>query len=322
MHYDIFNGDADGIISLLQLRRSYPMESILISGVKRDIQLLHSLEINGGDSLTILDISMEKNKKALTSILTKAASVFYVDHHQCGDIPVEDNLNANIDLSASTCTALIIDKLLDGQYRDWAITAAYGDNLINVANQLAGKLALTDKQTRQLRELGTLINYNGYGHHVDELHYHPINLYQQLSCYTSPFDVINDPLSPFHQLKNSYQNDVDVALEIKPFYTSEILVVIELPSTSASRRVSGVFGNLLANQSPKQAHVILTRNATNDFTVSLRAPLMNQHSAGKICTEFSTGGGREAAAGINKLPLNSVDLLINKIELMYSLDAI
>lgn len=40
MHYDVFNGDADGIIALLQLRLSEPKESALITGVKRDIKLL------------------------------------------------------------------------------------------------------------------------------------------------------------------------------------------------------------------------------------------------------------------------------------------
>ena len=50
MHYDVFNGDADGIISLLQLRFYQPTESQLVTGVKRDIQLLDQLNIEPGDS--------------------------------------------------------------------------------------------------------------------------------------------------------------------------------------------------------------------------------------------------------------------------------
>jgi hypothetical protein len=37
--YDVFNGDADGICALIQLRLAEPKESILITGVKRDIKL-------------------------------------------------------------------------------------------------------------------------------------------------------------------------------------------------------------------------------------------------------------------------------------------
>ena len=48
MHYDVFNGDADGIIALLQLRLSkhkpHPKESILVTGVKRDISLLKNVD--------------------------------------------------------------------------------------------------------------------------------------------------------------------------------------------------------------------------------------------------------------------------------------
>jgi len=37
--YDVFNGDADGICALIQLRLANPSESTLVTGVKRDIAL-------------------------------------------------------------------------------------------------------------------------------------------------------------------------------------------------------------------------------------------------------------------------------------------
>ena len=39
MDYDVFNGDADGIISLVQLRLSDPRDAELVTGRKRDIKL-------------------------------------------------------------------------------------------------------------------------------------------------------------------------------------------------------------------------------------------------------------------------------------------
>ena len=43
MHYDVFNGDADGICALLQLRLEEPLVSTRITGIKRDIALLESV---------------------------------------------------------------------------------------------------------------------------------------------------------------------------------------------------------------------------------------------------------------------------------------
>ena len=42
--YDVFNGDADGICALVQLRQIDPRDATLITGVKRDIQLLRQVE--------------------------------------------------------------------------------------------------------------------------------------------------------------------------------------------------------------------------------------------------------------------------------------
>ena len=39
-YFDVFNGDADGICALLQLRQHTPRIATLITGVKRDIGLL------------------------------------------------------------------------------------------------------------------------------------------------------------------------------------------------------------------------------------------------------------------------------------------
>ncbi len=317
MHYDVFNGDADGIIALLQLRLAEPKESTLVTGVKRDIQLLEKLSLQAGDTVTALDISMEKNKDGLNAALDAGAHVFYADHHKAGQIPESVLLDAHIDLDANVCTALIIDRLLGGQYHLWAIAAAYGDNLISRADELADKVNLTSEQKAQLKELGTLINYNGYGAQLDDLHFSPATLFTELLAYDDPFAVIADQASPYHVLKRAYQEDMAQALSIKAKYQSPLLGVFELPDESYSRRVSGVYGNLLANQSPDSAHVVLTANAGGAYTVSLRAPLNNKQGAGDICAQFATGGGRAAAAGINALERADLNRLIEEIERYY-----
>ncbi len=318
MNYDIFNGDADGIIALLQLRLADPIDSQLITGVKRDIKLVEKVDVQAGDELTVLDISMEKNMAGLEQALAQGAHVFYADHHKAGDIPQHGNLDAHIDLDANMCTALIVDKLLEGRFHTWAITAAYGDNLIAKADALAEQAGLNYEQKAQLKELGTLINYNGYGSKVDDLHFHPADLYRALVQYISPFEVIEDKASPYYQLQSAYQQDMDAAQAVPATRESDTLKLFELPNTAASRRISGVYGNWLANQNPDSAHAVLTENADGTYTVSLRAPLNNKQGAVAVCGQFPTGGGREAAAGINALRKEDVNAFIDAVETYYA----
>ena len=179
MHYDVFNGDADGIIALLQLRLSEPRESVLITGVKRDIKLVSQVvtQITEPDkqgdvsSVTVLDVSMEKNLPALNSLLDANINVFYCDHHRTGDVPDSSHLDTLIDTTPESCTSLLINQKLNGAYVAWAIAAAFGDNLKMVASQLANESGFDESQTEFLEELGTLVNYNGYGSSLCDLHF-------------------------------------------------------------------------------------------------------------------------------------------------------
>ena len=102
MNYDAFNGDADGIIALLQLQLANPISSIKITGVKRDISLLKQVTESSNehdsnvDEIRVLDISMEKNKTALNELLANGSKVTYIDHHRSGDIPENDNLDRKL----------------------------------------------------------------------------------------------------------------------------------------------------------------------------------------------------------------------------------
>ena len=87
VYFDVFNGDADGICALQQLRLGEPVESRLVTGVKRDISLLEQVDAGQGDQVTVLDISLDKNRTDLQRLLDQGAHVSYYDHHFAGDIP-------------------------------------------------------------------------------------------------------------------------------------------------------------------------------------------------------------------------------------------
>lgn len=317
--YDVFNGDADGICALLQLRLAKPAVATLVTGIKRDIKLLATLDdFNEGDQVTVLDISMDKNKNALNKLLAQGVSVLYIDHHLSGNIPQHKDLHAIIDTTPTTCTSLLTNNYIQGQFAKWAVVGAYGDNMLMSAKTLSISLSLKEKECQQLRQLGMAINYNAYGASIDDLHYHPATLYKQLIHYTNPLHCIADKASIYEGLYAAYTDELSKASALKPECRTPLIAVYKLPNEAWARRVSGVFGNQLANQYPNRAHSIISDNPAGGYVVSVRAPITNLRYAGHLCQQFATGGGREGAAGINQLPIDQLQKFIDQFTKTYS----
>lgn len=310
-NYDIFNGDADGICALHQLRLQHPQQSTLISGLKREINLLDQIQPKPGDKLTVLDVSLDKNRTGVERAITAGANIFYADHHYAGDLPLENQFpqivgcqegeyQFLIDTTPDTCTSLIINNYLEGAEQAWAVVGAYGDNFYESAQRAAEPLDLSETQLRQLKELGTCLNYNGYGFTQDDLTYHPADLYRLLAAYRDPFEFIAEE-EAYLELVSAYQTDLEQAETCKPEYSDHQTALYVLPNQKWARRVSGVFGNQLAQNSPQRAHAVLVATDDGDYRVSVRAPLVTKMGADELCRQFDTGGGRQAAAGINHL---------------------
>jgi len=298
---DVFNGDADGICALHQLRLVDAAESELITGPKRDISLLKRVKAHAGDHITVLDIALSKNRDALDKLLAAGAHVRYFDHHQPGDIPAHPHFEPHIDTDANVCTSLLVNQYLQGKQLAWAVTAAFGDNLADAARQAAAPLNLSADRLAQLQSLGECLNYNGYGETLDDLFFDPADLYRQLRPYADPFAFVAE--SPAYQtLKAGYQEDMARAVAVAATEERTSGRIFMLPAEKWARRISGVFGNQLAVESPAQAHAVLTAKPAGGYVVSVRAPLAAKSGADALCSQFDTGGGRKGAAGINHLP--------------------
>lgn len=298
---DVFNGDADGICALHQLRLADPADSELVTGPKRDIGLLKRVTAGAGDHVTVLDIALSKNREALDRLLAAGARVRYFDHHQPGDIPAHPHLDVHIDTDANVCTSLLVNDFLQGRWRVWAVTAAFGDNLADAARQAAAPLGLGTGQLAQLQSLGECLNYNGYGETLEDLFFDPAELYRQLRPFADPFGFIAE--SPAYQtLKAGYQDDMARAIAVPAAEVRSGGRVFMLPAEKWARRISGVFGNQLAVEAPGQAHAVLTAKPGGGYVVSVRAPLATKAGADQLCSQFESGGGRKGAAGINHLP--------------------
>jgi len=292
--FDVFNGDADGICALHQLRLDAPRpDARLISGVKRDITLLEQLTEVKGATITVLDISLDRNRDSLEKILANDNTVFYADHHYAGTIPDSGRLTAHINPEPLTCTSLIINDLLQEEYALWAVVGAFGDNLDEPARQLAARINVDTDATEALKETGILLNYNGYGASLSDLFFSPAELYREVKQFTNPL-VFAAESTTLQTLRSGYREDMEKALSFKPVHEDTGGRIFELPAASWARRVAGVYSNTLARQQPSMAHALMIANS--DGPVYKLTPHRSHHMF------FSTGYGLQP-------PLNLGDLM-------------
>lgn len=298
MRFFVFNGDADGLCALQQLHLAEGLAGAhLVTGPKRHTQLLAHVPARAGDEVTVLDISFNSNREDVQRLLADGARVRYFDHHHAGELPAHAGLEAHIDTSPKVCTSVIVDRYLEGRHRAWAAVGAYGDNLAEIGRSLV--------DSRELETLGILLNYNSYGETEADLFFPPAELHRRLASYEDPRDFLGD--EAHEQLARGYEEDMSQVDGLRPVALTPHAALYVLPDAAWARRVSGTLANRLARGAPAKAHAILSPNRSGGMQVSVRAPLERPSGCAALCLEFPTGGGREAAAGINHLPLESVD---------------
>lgn len=313
--YDIFNGDADGIISLHQYRMDKPQHAELITGVKRDVELTRHCTSTQHGKITVFDISLLANKLHMDIIMENHNNVEWYDHHEPGDTKYNDQLVLHVDTSPVCCTNIIIDNILSGKYRPWTICGAYGDNLHDQALKL--NPCFDESTMNQLREVGETLNYNGYGNVESDLTVHPRDVYLDIQQYESPFEYRKESII-YNKIYNQMKLDAKELESSEVLYESSTGSIILLPETSASIRYSGIYSNQQTTDNPTKAYAIFTSINHEMYRVSIRSPKISPAGASKLAMMFPTGGGREKAAGINELPKLELNNFIEKFEEVYS----
>ena len=308
-YIDVFHGDADGICALHQLRLVEPVpagaQSQLVSGLKRDINLLADLTGGHDCAVTVVDVSLERNRDHLVRLLAQGAWVRYFDHHFAGAIPVHPRLHAVIDEAPDVCTSILVDRHVGGRHRAWAVVGAFGDNLQPVARSLGAGLNLHEGQLDTLRELGEVLNYNAYGETAADVMIEPTDLYAALHRHADPLGFAATPL--VRRMLARSREDLSAALAVAPVLLTRHCAVFCLPDTPWAARVIGSFANTLALGHPRRAHAVLRERADGSFAVSVRAPLAEPYGADRLCRHYASGGGRAAAAGIDRLDATQLD---------------
>ena len=311
-HHDVFNGDADGICALQQLRLAQPREARMVTGVKRDIALLQRVAAQGGDTVTVLDVSLHRNRAALERLLAQGVRVEYFDHHHAGDVPTHSLLQAHIPPPLGMCTILIVHRHRDGRHRRWAIAGAFGDNMPALAEALGRADGLGPGELRTLRALGEAINYNAYGDTESDLLVPPAELARCLRPFADPLAfAAQEPIA--RALMSRQQEDLARALAVAPQRELGGARVVVLPDAAWARRAQGVLGNLLSQRDPARAHAVLRETGQDAYLVSVRAPQRDPRGADALCLRFATGGGRASAGGIDWLPQAEIEVFVQAL---------
>jgi hypothetical protein len=306
MRYDVFNGDADGLCALQQLRLASPAPARIVTGTKRDVHLLARVDARAGDEITVLDVSVAANREALGACLAAGASVRWFDHHHAGDVPTHPAFEPHLDPDPRICTSLIVDRHLGGRHRPWAIVAAFGDNLHGEAERLAHEHGYAETEIDTLRRLGEALNYNAYGDAIADLRFAPGALALGIRPYADPLAFARDE-EVLDTLLRGYGDDLARAFARAPLRATSCTAVYSLPAEAWARRAIGAFANRLAADAPDRAHAVLAERADGSFVVSVRAPLARPEGADELCGGFATGGGRKGAGGIDRLPPAEID---------------
>ncbi|WP_374518512.1 hypothetical protein [Undibacterium squillarum] len=303
---DVFNGDADGICAVHQWRMAFPADSELVTGAKRDIGLLQTLNASAGDSVNVFDISFDQNIHSIRRLLDAGVTITYFDHHSANNRFEHPGLTMHWDEHSKVCSSILVNNALGGRYPEWAIVAAFGDNLSDTARKLAASVDLSDHQAGQLCELGKLLNYNAYGESLADLHFHPALLYAEVSQFKDPFELIAEA-SAFRTLQRGYHSDRLYLNSLTPAESGKDAILYVLPDQSWARRISGEFANQLAADHPSKSCAVIVPKANAAFVVSIRSARPELYPASTFCERFPTGGGRRGAGGINVLPASELD---------------
>lgn len=307
--YDVFNGDADGICALHQLRLAQPKEATLVTGVKREVELLRRIPCGEAVDLAVMDVSLDANQVSLERILKAGGCAVYFDHHSASKVFEHERLQLFIDQSPQVCTSILVDRHVHGRFRKWAVTAAFGDNLPRAASALAQDICLSEGDTSALQQLGLLLNYNAYGERVEDLHIAPDSLYRVLHEFVDPLDFI--AAAPQYQLLlDGYCRDAARMDALMPEWKSACGAIFILPLEPWARRISGVFANRQILSEERSACAVLTEKSDGSFLVSVRSADPISRAANTLCERFLSGGGRQRAAGINHLPAHDLSKFV------------
>ena len=151
----------------------------------------------------------------------------------------------------------------------------------------------------EYKELGELLNYNGYGADLSDLHFHPEDLLKHCLESNTPEKFMQTPA--FIKLKSGFAEDMSHVESIEM-----VDGIYLLPDEAWARRVVGVMAHRINNQAPGPHVIAIDKGET------LQVSIRGKSGIGELCALFG-GGGRATAGGIDALPKREIPALMNEV---------
>jgi hypothetical protein len=158
--FDVCVGDADGLCSVLQWRLHVPKATQILAVPRCSVEAMRYFQFCPGDEVLVCNLSMKARPFRAPLASAPGATVEYLDCRAQGTRPLHGNAVGSP--STRACTSLLVDHLLRGKFRGWALVGAYGSQLKHWADRQATKLGLAEVQRGRLQRLGEVITYNAF----------------------------------------------------------------------------------------------------------------------------------------------------------------
>jgi hypothetical protein len=306
---DICIGDANGLCSLLQWRLHQPKQSSTLALLGRESRLDGLIQASPGDDVLLCDIPMQANRSTLMQLLDSGAQIQYLSHQIGEESLWHPQLQYIEDAPQDSCTSLMVDRILDGKYRQWALVGAYGKRCNASADKLASSVGLPAHERARLRELGELINYNACSVDGQNACIPPVDLYSLMSGYQQAMDFLQSE-SVASELESVRREDLERAEQIAPYWQDAHASVYVLPDTPWAHRVAGGLGTHLSANEPTRAHAFLRPAANGCFMTRVHAA-RNNPNGGLTFTDAQADDDCQRAWVIEHLPDQEIDHFIS-----------
>jgi hypothetical protein len=245
--YDVFNGDADGICALLQLRLQDDERARrrLVTGVKRDIRLLEKIQVRPRDrDHGARYLARFEPRRPRAGAGGRRAEVTLVRS------PLRRR-----DPGARGCWPSSILRPGCARACWWTATLAArstpGPSSAPSATTSKRRPAASREadfdagQAKRCCALGEALNHNAYGESVADLRYPPAELYRHAEAVSPARSPSSPRRRPSRNCARAIARTCALPRTLRPVLAEEGGLVFVLPDTAWARRVSGVFANRL-----------------------------------------------------------------------------
>lgn len=304
----VFNGDADGLVGQHILGLELGAPDLRVTGLKRDIRLLHRLPPMESGHVHAIDISLRQNLEALPALLSQGnVKVTWYDHHDPGEPAAHPNLTLHVNQAPDTCTGAIVNAVCGHRHPLWAAMAAFGDGLPATGMALLAAGGADEESAKAIREAGILLNYNAYGESADDVLYVPADLALRMEPFASAPEFAREA-DCIRPLAERFAEDGERFHSLPPLLEEGSARIILVPDEAWGRRYAATWANERILSRPHEALAMIHPRKEGGYLVSIRASRGKQAkaSAADLAGEFPTGGGRKLAAGINDLPADQL----------------